>query len=145
MENINSVFSGTTSLLAGNFVGAISNRLSQLIDSRVTMVRHKDIGVIPLSLVEKSVSLIFQTGLLTTGSNIVTKGLPWITEDAGSLVLYILGIAMTSTMLPKTLQQINHFVLVGSEFAEYGESTPVEETGEEKAEETVEPTQSNES
>lgn len=119
MDNVNSVFSGSVALLAGNFVGSITDRIADLINTRMYMIRHARLGEIPTSLIEAGISLVFQTGMMASGTNIVITGLPWITEDPGSLALYILGLLTTTNVLKKRLNEINHFVLVGSDYYEY--------------------------
>lgn len=111
-DTISPVVNGTLSLFAGNFIGAIVDRLSSLITSRMMIVRNAQLGPVPTSLLEALAGVFLHAGMLGIGTSVATRALPFITEDSPSLALFLLGLFVTSPHLKRRLNDINKFVLV---------------------------------
>lgn len=81
-------------LFAGNFVGAISDRVITVVDARVRMIEALELGEKTGSLLDTMLGIFLHTGLIALGTDLVVKALPWLVNDAAAFTIF--GIAMAS-------------------------------------------------
>ena len=111
MEQLNPLIQGTFSLMVGNFVGAISDRVTAMINERLKSGGPIELGPKSQSLTDSVLGLFLQAGFIAITTDLIQSALPWITEDVSSLTLYTLGVASTTTYMKRNLRILNSFIL----------------------------------
>lgn len=106
----NPLVQGSFALITGNFVGAISDRIVTIIDARVRMIESLKLGDKTGSLLDSVLGVFLHLGLISLGTKLVVGALPWVTEEAGSFILYNLGVFTTSQHLTNHLKILNQIV-----------------------------------
>lgn len=100
-------------LIIGNFVGTISDRVITVVDTRIKLVEALKIDPTTGSgsLLDSLLGVFLHVGMLGIGTQFATSALPWITQDASSFTLFMLGVLSTSPHLVNHLKVINTVVL----------------------------------
>ncbi len=110
MDIDSSVFvNSTLSLVAGNLLGGAANRLVTIMAQRFDLTSGIGFDARNKSLIDNVLQLVLHVGIIGVGAQIVTNGMPWLTEDTSSFSLWILGLLMTSGKLEKNLVAVNDF------------------------------------
>lgn len=105
------LLSGGFAVIAGNFVGAITDRVSSFIESRLRLVEALKLKDSQASMVDATVGIFFQVGMMSLATNLVTSGAPWITTDASAFTMYLFGLWATSPHLKNHLRILNTVLL----------------------------------
>ena len=113
------IMENALSLLVGNFVGTISDRVITIVDSRIKLIEalKMDPTTGTGSLLDSVLGVFLHVGMLGIGTQFATSALPWITQDASSYTLFMLGVMATSPHLTNHLRVINTIVLSDSVYA----------------------------
>lgn len=132
------------SLIIGNFVGTISDRVVTVIDSRIKLIEalKMDPTTGTGSLMDSVLGIFLHVGMLGIGTQFATSALPWITQDPSSFSLFMIGIIATSPHLTNHLRSLNSIVLSDSIYAsEQKAQERVIENGPKPQESVVDPAQ----
>jgi hypothetical protein len=110
MATPNPLIEGSLALLAGNFIGAIVDRIVTIIDSRVKLMEALSLGSETNSLLDNVLGIFLHMGLITLGTKFAVGAMPWITEDMGANILFAWGLQSASPHLELHLKSLNSFL-----------------------------------
>lgn len=115
MDSVTPILNGSISLITGNFLGAVGDRVVHTLNMRRQMIEKKAIHN-DISLLDTFVDIFFHVGILSFSTHMVSKALPYITEDPASFTLFLMGILSTSPNLSKNLKKANDILFnIGEE------------------------------
>jgi hypothetical protein len=103
---LNPVASSMFSLVMGDVVGVVTDRVSSALLSRVDIVEKLKLGSSTSSLLNDVLALALQTGMITLSVEMVTSAMPWITREPASFTLFILAMWATSPGIKSSLRRI---------------------------------------
>lgn len=113
MDSISPILNGSLSLITGNFLGATGDRIIHTLNTRRQMVEKIAIG--DASLIDLILDIFFHVGVISFTTHMVSKGLPFITEDPAAFTLFMLGVLTTSENLAANLKRLNNILLNNKE------------------------------
>lgn len=99
------------SLLAGNFMGSLADRVVSMMDQRLRTIEALRLGTGEGSLVEGVLSLTLHVGILSVGVNYASRAMPWMIQDPAAFLMFQLGVWSNSTHLITHLRAINSAIL----------------------------------
>jgi hypothetical protein len=102
-----SLLEGTIAVIAGNFVGAISDRVVTIIDARVRMLESLQLGERTGSLLDSILGVFLHMGLITLGTGIIVESMPWMVQNPSAFTLFGMAVASTSPHLDNHLKILN--------------------------------------
>jgi hypothetical protein len=112
VDFLNPVASSMFSLVVGDVVGVLSDRVTSAVLSRVNVVEKLNLKTETSSLLNDVLALAFQTGLITLSVEMVTSAMPWISREPASFTLFILAMWATSHGLKNSLRKITDALFV---------------------------------
>ena len=107
------VVDGTVAVVSGDLVGTVVDRVVSLIGDRTRFIETLRLGQSAATLLDSTIGILLQVGLLSAGTHLVTGALPWILEEPAAFSLYMVGLWSTSGHLKRNLKVLNSTVLVG--------------------------------
>lgn len=117
-----SLVNGTVSLISGDLLGAIVDRIIVAIGKRARIIDKLNLGSESTSLLDALAGLVFQVGFLSVGTGLLANGLPFIQTDVSALTLYILGLWSSSTTLKDNLRILNSILLMEGDYKKITET-----------------------
>jgi hypothetical protein len=102
----NNLLEGAFALALGDMVGAVSDRLSSLIDSRLRLIPGMD----GKSVLDSLLSVFLHMGLISFGTALATSALPFVTESGPAFLLYTLGVSASSRNFYQHLRNLNQLL-----------------------------------
>jgi hypothetical protein len=103
----NPVVTGTLSLVAGNLLASSVGRFSQVIETHFDVAKTISLSGSSRTILDNSISILFQAGLIGVGSTFIERAFPWLTTESASFALFVLGISMSSQHLQNCLIELN--------------------------------------
>lgn len=117
IEITNPMFTGALSLVAGDLVGMFTNKLMDIYSKwNWNFVDGKAPTSEQSSAFKSAVALLLNVGLLSLGTELMARSLPWLTKDMAGFTLFMFGVWSSSSNLSHNLSNINEFFL--KEFAD---------------------------
>lgn len=129
MKSVSPILYGSVSIVSGDLLGALVDRIIVMVGKRARIIDKLNLGDEATSLLDSCSSLFFQVGLIGIGTELISGGLPWMTENPAAFSLYLLGLWSTSSHLKRNLRVINSILLKEGDYQEQsrknkGLSTP---------------------
>jgi hypothetical protein len=106
----NPLIQGAMAILAGNFIGTISDRIVTIIDARLRLVESLNLGSSTTSLLDSILGVFLHMGFITLGTRFASEAMPWLTEEPGALMVFSFGLQATSSHLFSHIQILNQLL-----------------------------------
>ena len=110
---------GTLALACGDLLGALVDRVIVAVGKRARIIAKLNLGDEATSLLDSMAGIIFQVGMISIGTELITTGFDTIAEDPAALTLYLMGLWSTSTTLKENLRTINSILLMEGDYRKH--------------------------
>lgn len=110
-DTSNPIVASTFSIFSGAVTGTLADRLITLIHERKKLADLLGLSPTTGNLLDAALGIFLQVGMISLGTKFATTAMPFLTQDAASFTLFIMGVWTSSKTLTDNLRTVTSIIL----------------------------------
>lgn len=106
----NPLINVTLAALIADFMGELSDRVVSIVETRLRLEESVKVGAKNTSLLDALLGTFLHVGFLSLGTNFAVEALPWLAEDPGAYMVFVLVLSSRIPQLKRHLSILSDMV-----------------------------------